>query len=355
MIRGGDTFVLVDAGISGKQIRERLSAIGLEPFRLSAILLTHSHSDHVKGLAAVLKTTDACLFTNEATAADACAGLPAERVKFFETGDGFDLGELQVHTFPVSHDTADPVGFTFLRGGKQISIVTDTGIVTRPIYEQIRGADILVLESNHDENILRMGRYPWFLKQRILGEEGHLSNEAAAKALAAALEEERDAQAERQRTVLLAHLSLLTDEGSFMAWAHLMKGLRVFETNNAARNFVKSTFQHAMLPSDFLRNDGLTYVQDFARHCANGDVVVFDTETTGLDVLEDDILSVIKAFKEADEEDDLQFNYISGLHAPESYIPTNIILSHVTKAKDFVQPILHILHPCSIVIRGPNK
>lgn len=207
VIRGGDTFVLVDAGISGKQIRERLSAIGLEPSRLSAILLTHSHSDHVKGLAAVLKTTDACLFTNEATATDACAGLPAERVKFFETGDGFDLGELQVHTFPVSHDTADPVGFTFLRGGKQISIVADTGIVTRPIYEQIRGADILVLESNHDENILRMGRYPWFLKQRILGEEGHLSNEAAAKALAAALEEERDAQAERQRTVLLAHLS----------------------------------------------------------------------------------------------------------------------------------------------------
>ena len=92
--------------------------------------------------------------------------------------------------------------------------------------------------------------------------------------------------------LLLAHLSLLTDEGSFMAWAHLMKGLRVFETNNAARNFVKSTFQHAMLPSDFLRNDGLTYVQDFARHCANGDVVVFDTETTGLDVLEDDILQI---------------------------------------------------------------
>lgn len=208
VVRGGDTFVLVDAGISGKQIRERLSAIGLEPSRLSAILLTHSHSDHTKGLAAVLKTTDACIFTNEATAADACGDLPGGRVRLFETGDGFELGELQVQTFPVSHDTTDPVGFTFRREGKQVSIVTDTGIVTPRIYEQIRDADILVLESNHDESILRMGRYPWFLKQRILGEEGHLSNEAAAKALALALEEERDTEwAERPRTVLLAHLS----------------------------------------------------------------------------------------------------------------------------------------------------
>lgn len=208
VVRGGDTFVLVDAGISGKQIRERLYRIGLEPSRLSAVLLTHSHSDHVKGLAALLKNTNATLYANEGTANDIGLDLPEERLRLFETGEAFGVGELAVQSFPVSHDTADPAGFSFLRGGRQVSIVTDTGIVTQPVYDQICGADILVLESNHDENILRMGRYPWFLKQRILGEKGHLSNETAAKALAAALQQELEEQgALRPRTVLLAHLS----------------------------------------------------------------------------------------------------------------------------------------------------
>ncbi len=207
VIRGGDTFVLVDAGISGKQIRERLDAIGLAPSRLSAVLVTHSHSDHVKGLAALLKTTDALVCANDATAKGCGVVIPSGRLRSFETGSSFDLGEMEVVTFPVSHDTEDPAGFTFRRGGSQVSIVTDTGTVTPAIYEQIRGADILVLESNHDESILRMGRYPWFLKQRILGEQGHLSNETAARALASALEEEAAAGREKRRTVLLAHLS----------------------------------------------------------------------------------------------------------------------------------------------------
>lgn len=207
-VRGGDTFVLVDAGLSGKQIRERLSDIGLRPDKLSGVLLTHSHSDHVKGLSALLKSTDACIYTNEATAADACGDIPRERLRLFGTGDAFELGDLQVQSFPVSHDTADPVGFSFLQEDRRLSIVTDTGVVTRPVYEQIRDADILVLESNHDENILRMGRYPWFLKQRILSDRGHLSNEAAARALASALEEEIACSGRmRPRTVLLAHLS----------------------------------------------------------------------------------------------------------------------------------------------------
>ena len=207
VVRGGDTFVLVDAGISGKQIRERLNAIGLAPSRLSAVLVTHDHSDHVKGLAALLKTTDAAVYANRATACGCSTDIPEDRLRCFVTGEAFPLGDLDVETFPVSHDTADPAGFTFRRGGSQLSIVTDTGTVTPAVMDQIRGADILVLESNHDENILRMGRYPWFLKQRILGDCGHLSNEAAAKALARALAEEDPEGPARERTVLLAHLS----------------------------------------------------------------------------------------------------------------------------------------------------
>ena len=174
VVRGGDTFVLVDAGISGKQIRERLAAIGLAPSRLSAVLVTHSHSDHIKGLAGVLKTTDADIHANKRTAQDFSAEIPGDRLQLFATGATFAIGELEVSSFPVSHDTADPVGFSFRRGGSQVSIVTDTGVVTPEVEDQIRGADILVLESNHDENILRMGRYPWFLKQRILSEKGPL-------------------------------------------------------------------------------------------------------------------------------------------------------------------------------------
>ena len=207
VVRGGDTFVLVDAGISGRQIRERLAAIGLAPTRLSAVLVTHSHSDHIQGLAGLLKTTDADIHANKATALDFSKEIPGDRLQLFATGETFSVGELEISSFPVSHDTADPVGFSFRKGGRQLSIVTDTGIVTPPVMDQIRGADILVLESNHDENILRMGRYPWFLKQRILSEKGHLSNEAAAKALALALEEEAAEGQVRRRTVLLAHLS----------------------------------------------------------------------------------------------------------------------------------------------------
>ena len=207
VVRGGDTFVLVDAGISGRQIRERLSAIGLSPEQLSAVLVTHSHSDHVRGLAAILKHTQAAVYANAATVKECGTDLPEERVRLFATGEGFDIGELQIQSFAVSHDTADPAGFSLCRGEKQLSIVTDTGMVTPQVLEQLRGADLLVLESNHDENILRMGGYPWFLKQRILGEQGHLSNEAAALALAEALQEEREAGQKRKRTVLLAHLS----------------------------------------------------------------------------------------------------------------------------------------------------
>jgi len=174
---------------------------------LNAILVTHGHSDHIKGLAALLKTTGACIYANRDTVREAGLDADSERVRLFVTGGQFGIGDLQVQTFAVSHDTMDPAGFSFMRGGRQLSIVTDTGIVTPTVQDRIREADILVLESNHDENILRMGRYPWFLKQRILGEKGHLSNEAAALALAEALEEDRREGVRREKTVLLAHLS----------------------------------------------------------------------------------------------------------------------------------------------------
>lgn len=202
-----DGCILVDAGISAKQIREGLLKLGIGETDLKAVLVTHDHSDHVKGLGTLLKRTDAKIYANEKTFKGIDAPISEERWCGFETGSSFELAGMLVETFSVSHDTADPVGYSFSRGGKRISIVTDTGIVTPAVFGHIKSADILVLESNHDENILRMGRYPWFLKQRILGEKGHLSNEAAAFALAEALKQEKEAGSVRDKMVLLAHLS----------------------------------------------------------------------------------------------------------------------------------------------------
>ncbi len=200
-------FVLVDVGISGKQIREGLGKMGLSMEDLKAVFITHDHGDHVKGLPAVLKGSDAVVFANKSTLDAISYNISRRRRRLFSTGESISLPGLDVDTFQTSHDARDPAGFSFIAADKRLAIVTDTGLVTEEIREHMKKADMLVLESNHDENILRMGRYPWFLKQRILGDCGHLSNEAAACALADVLEEDRKNGAMRERTVLLAHLS----------------------------------------------------------------------------------------------------------------------------------------------------
>lgn len=203
----GNTAVLVDAGISARQIGQRLEALGLGLDRVDAMLITHEHQDHVKGLPVIMKKTACPVLMAEGTGREMPCELPRETMRI-AAGEEFLIGDLTVRSFSVSHDAAQPLGFTFSCEDKKLGIVTDTGCITDEIFENMAGCDILVLESNHDENILRIGRYPWFLKQRILGEKGHLSNDAAAEALANLIEYERAALGEeRRRTVLLAHLS----------------------------------------------------------------------------------------------------------------------------------------------------
>ncbi len=197
-------LLLVDAGISARRITEGLKRNGFCT-QVDGLLVTHEHSDHIKGIA-VLAKKNVPVYANEKTlkALWAC-GVETGEVRVFETGSTFTAGGITVETFPVSHDCADPVGFAFCSGAKRAAIITDTGVVTDEIFRQMVLADILVLESNHDESVLRVGRYPWFLKQRILGERGHLSNDAAACALAEAVLESEPCH--RNKQVLLAHLS----------------------------------------------------------------------------------------------------------------------------------------------------
>ena len=207
LVRSDSTALLVDAGISAKQIKERLGELGLEICDISGILITHEHSDHIKGLGALLKNNRIKIFANKETLFK--AGIdPLESDTFkFESGDSFAVGDITVTSFSVSHDADNPVGYYFEKNGCKISIVTDTGMVTDSVIKAMSHADILVLESNHDENVLKMGRYPWFLKQRILGPKGHLSNEAASEALSEVLKDEKLSGTLNPRMILLAHLS----------------------------------------------------------------------------------------------------------------------------------------------------
>lgn len=203
LVKTEHTAILVDAGISGKRIYEGLEHTATPKEQLAALMITHEHSDHTKSIRTLMKKIKSMkVYANAMTWEQISSQVCEEQREVFETGDSFLVGDIMVKTFRVSHDAADPVGYTFLSGGKQISIVTDTGCMSEEIISEIKDADILILEANHDIDMLKLGRYPWFLKQRVLGEEGHLSNEAAGETILRLLSENK-----KERYVLLAHLS----------------------------------------------------------------------------------------------------------------------------------------------------
>lgn len=202
LIKSENTAILVDAGISGKRILEALDASGTPREQLAALLITHEHIDHTKSVKTLMKREPSLKAYANAMTWDQLDCPFCERKVTFETGEDFQIGDVMVKTFRVSHDAAEPVGYSFYSGGKQISVVTDTGCMSEDIIAEIKDADILILEANHDVDMLKLGKYPWFLKQRVLGAEGHLSNEAAGETILRLLSEH-----DKERQVLLAHLS----------------------------------------------------------------------------------------------------------------------------------------------------
>ena len=205
LIGSDDTFLLVDAGITCKRITDGLSDLNLTPEMISGVLITHEHVDHIKGAEVLSRKYDIPLFTNEKTGAEVLRLMKKTEgvsLRYFENSRPFTLGNIDIMPFPVCHDAVDAVGFSLYCGNSQISTATDTGCITPEMMTEIAGADLLVLEANHDEDMLKMGKYPWFLKQRILSAHGHLSNEAAGQAIAQLSEYNP-----KQRQILLAHLS----------------------------------------------------------------------------------------------------------------------------------------------------
>lgn len=177
--------VLVDAGFSLRQIRQRLASIGRVVEKLDGVLVTHEHSDHVQGLGLLARKYGVPVYCNRLTR-DAIGyqlKTPFD-CRVFETGASFTVGDISVETFSVPHDAQDPVAFLVRAGAASIGLVTDLGHATRLVLERARGANVLVLESNHDVKLLQdCPHRPWSLKQRILSRHGHLSNEAAADAV----------------------------------------------------------------------------------------------------------------------------------------------------------------------------
>jgi phosphoribosyl 1,2-cyclic phosphodiesterase len=176
-IRTEHTRILVDAGLSKRDIVARLAAIDELAENLDAILVSHEHSDHVSGLVPLAKQLDVPIFITRLTA----PAIPWEeytpKLDCFQAGASFSVGDIDIDSFTVPHDAIDPVGFCFRTHGIKIGVVTDLGYVPGSVKFHLRGADLLVLESNHDLEMLKVGPYPWSVKQRVMGRKGHLSND----------------------------------------------------------------------------------------------------------------------------------------------------------------------------------
>ncbi len=179
VILSGNTFIMTDCGISLKKALEGLSALGL--FAPDALLITHPHSDHIKGAHLLAKKFDIPVYITEETKKD-CVLIPDEQFVTIKSGESFYIKNILVTPFNTSHDTPSSLGFTFEAEGDKASILTDSGIVTEEMFSFIKGSKSIIIESNHDEAMLDNGPYPQFLKVRIKGKCGHLSNKACSEA-----------------------------------------------------------------------------------------------------------------------------------------------------------------------------
>lgn len=200
-LAAGEGALLIDAGLSGREIERRIRQRKLDPRNLTAILVTHEHSDHIRGVGVLARRYNLPVYMTAPThrAARKIIGhLPD--CHYFQPGTGFTLANFKIHPFALSHDAADPVGFTFAGNGSRIGIATDLGVATGLVEERLKGCDLLLVEANHDTEMLTAGPYPWHLKQRIRSRNGHLSNSATGDLLGKIVHP-------HLRQIVLGHLS----------------------------------------------------------------------------------------------------------------------------------------------------
>jgi phosphoribosyl 1,2-cyclic phosphodiesterase len=213
----GTTRVLLDAGFSARELARRLREIGEDITRLSAIVLTHEHADHIRSIPRLARTLNVPIFISEAS----CQmwnrmnpAAPLSAAEYIAAEQPFEIGPMTFRPFAVPHDAAETLAFTIEAGGVKVGYVTDLGYIPQLVRERVRGSDVLILEANHDLEMLRNGPYPWSVKQRILSRHGHLSNEEVARFL----REDFDGRAEY---IVLVHLSRTNNHPELARWAAL--------------------------------------------------------------------------------------------------------------------------------------
>lgn len=237
------TKILLDAGVGIRQLQAAFKEIDVSFDQLDAIVVTHEHSDHVRGLPAVWKRTSAPLYTTAGTWSqiarlwgeeDACT------VRTICAGTPFALGDFVIEPFALSHDAEEPVGFCLYAGGEKLVLATDLGYASARVKDVTRGANTYILETNHDVELLRTGGYPWHLKRRILGDKGHLSNAHAAEYLLDVLTDETE-------QVYLAHLSQQNNRPE-LAFGALESAL--MQVHKAVRERIRLQVTSPIAPSE---------------------------------------------------------------------------------------------------------
>ena len=195
--------ILIDAGVSTKKIETALNGLEVDVHDIDAILVTHEHSDHVRGLGTLAKKFDIPIYANQETwdaMPEVAQKVQLENQNFFKPNEKFDIGDLKILPFSIPHDAANPCGFNLFCGNQKISIATDLGHMDAQLIKCLEGSSFILLEANYDPNILKCSRYPYTLKQRIAGPNGHLSNEIAGKTISYLLKS-------GLKKVMLGHLS----------------------------------------------------------------------------------------------------------------------------------------------------
>ena len=209
-----NTHILIDSGITRKRIMEGLAKVNIKLSEISAIFVTHEHSDHTHGVGVLARRYGMDVYANEGTwqaMADKVGKIPLAQKHIIAPNTVKDLGDMDIESFAVSHDAAQPQFYQVHHNNKTFCIITDTGYVSDRVAGTIRNADAYVMECNHDTEMLRMGPYSWPLKQRILGDEGHLSNEEGADALMSVV-------GRRTKEIFLGHRS---QHNNMRSLAHL--------------------------------------------------------------------------------------------------------------------------------------
>ncbi|MDP2645167.1 MAG: MBL fold metallo-hydrolase [Desulfobacterales bacterium] len=214
------TSILVDAGLSGVAIERRFRQRGLRPENLDAIIVSHEHADHIQGVGVLSRRYNLPVYMNPKTTCAAESGLgDIKELVNFECGATFHINTLSIHPFSISHDATDPAGFTISQNGSKMAIATDLGIVTSMVKSHLKECHLLIVEANHDPQMLFDGPYPWPTKQRISSRVGHLSNEDSCHLL-------REVQHDKLQHVVLAHLSE-TNNTPQKAFAQACKAINV--------------------------------------------------------------------------------------------------------------------------------